>query len=180
MKKLIPAFLILASIFFLANIAPDNTYNMPLDESGKITYEEVVEQEGIKDTLYNRAYAWARSYFVNVSTNVKKRSLEEGYISGKNFLKTYTTDKKGNKLDAGSIMYDFTISLKDNKFKVRLDNFKKFDNTGNPLEQWFKDTDKKQVEIHAEVFKQIDENAKGLITSLKGSMKPGAGKKEDW
>lgn len=180
MNKVISLLFIFISLLFCSNATPENTYGMPLDDSGKITYEEIVDQEGIKDTLYNRAFAWARSYFVNVYTNVKNYSREDGLISGKNFVKTFTTDKKGKTMDAGAIMYDFSINIKDNKYKVTLTNFRKYDNSGNPLEPWFKDTDKKQVEIHTEIFKQIDENAKGFLASLKGSMKPGTAKKDEW
>ena len=76
MKNYIPIIIIvfLSLSFSVKDLLLDN-YNMPVDEkTGKITYQQVINEQGKPDVLYDRAYAWAKKYFVNIlhSTTFKK------------------------------------------------------------------------------------------------------------
>jgi hypothetical protein len=175
----------LVLILFLSSFtliqSDQNTYDMPVDEkTGKITYTDVVKESGTSAELYDRAYAWAKKYFVNISSTIKKRSKSEGVLSGVTHFKVTSTDKKGKKVSAGSIMYTFTIDFKDGKYRLVQTSFEQAHNTGKPVEEWFKDTNEKAMAIHKEIFQQIDAEAKRMSKSLKAAMKPVKESSDEW
>ncbi len=154
---------------------------MPIDsETGKITYIEVVAEKGSADELYERAYEWAKKYFVNISSTIKTRNKEAGLLEGNTRFKVYSTDKKGKQIDAGVISFDFKIEFKQDKYRVVETNFRQADNSGNAVEDWFDDTNEKAIPIHQEIFKQIDLEARKMIDSLKEGMKPVVKTSDEW
>lgn len=158
-----------------------NTYNMPIDtDTGKITYSKVVDEAGTSGELFDRAYDWAKKYFVNISSTIKTRDKENGILTGSTRFKVQSTDKKGRKVDAGVIMYDFTIEFKENKYRVVETNFVQANNSGNGVEEWFDDTNEKAIPIHKEIFEQIDKEAKQMISSLVEGMKPVKKSTDEW
>ena len=182
MKNYIPIIIIvfLSLSFSVKDLLLDN-YNMPVDEkTGKITYQQVINEQGKPDVLYDRAYAWAKKYFVNISSSVNVRNKEEGLISGATRFKVHNTDKKGVQVDAGVIIYDFSIELKENKFRITETNFKQANNSGNAVEEWFDDTNEAAKPMHKEIFEQIDNEAKAMITSLVAGMKPTKESSDEW
>ena len=175
------AFIFIINAAFLSIDKVTDNYDMPVDsETGKITYKEVIDEPGKPAELYDRAYAWAKKYFVNFSSTIKYRDKAAGIIKGNTRFKVQTTDKKGRKVEAGAISYDFTIELKDNKYRIVETNFRQVNNSGNPVEIWFKDTNEKAKPLHKEVFQQIDAKAKLMITSLKAGMKPIPETSDEW
>lgn len=176
-------FLIITLIISAFAFPPQNknTYNMPIDsETGKITYVEVVAEKGSADELYERAYEWAKKYFVNISSTIKTRNKEAGLLEGNTRFKVYSTDKKGKQIDAGVISFDFKIEFKQDKYRVVETNFRQADNSGNAVEDWFEDTNEKAIPIHQEIFKQIDLEARKMIDSLKEGMKPVVKTSDEW
>lgn len=182
MKK-ITTFLILTVLVMAFSIPQQerNTYNMPIDkETGKITYVEVVKEDGTTVELYDRAFLWAKKYFVNISSAIKTRDREAGLMSGTQRFKVQSTDKKGIKVDAGVISFEFTIEFKDGRYRFKATDFKQADNAGNSVEAWFDDTNEKAIPIHKEIFEQIDTETKALILSLKEGMKPVVEVNDEW
>lgn len=175
--------LILGLIFsaFSLPLSQENTYNLPIDaNTQKVTYKEVVSETGTKDELYDRAYEWAKHYFVNISSSVKVRDKEKGIIKGETRFKVSTLDKKGVRRNAGAIRYEFSIELKDNKYRIIETNFKSANNSGNAVELWFKDTQEEAIHLHQQVFKQMDQYARLMIKSLKAGMKPKVKAEDSW
>ena len=174
----------IAGIFMLlisATSSTTDTYNMPVDAAtGKITYKEVVEEKGTPQELFDRAYAWARKYFVNISSSVRTRDREKGILAGTTRFKVTTVDKKGRKQDAGVIMYDYKIQMRENRYRIIETNFRQGNNSGNEVERWFKDTNPKAIPLHKQIFEQIDKKAKDMITSIKAGMKPAVETSDDW
>jgi len=182
MKKyfFIAMVLSISTAFYVIDNVTDN-YDMPVDsKTGKVTYKEVIDEPGKPAELYDRAYAWAKKYFVNISSTIKHRDKAAGLLKGTTRFKVQTTDKKGKKVEAGAISYDFTIECKDNKYRVVETNFRQVNNSGNPVENWFKDTNEKAKPLHKEVFLQIDAKAKAMIVSLKAGMKPLVETTDEW
>ena len=182
MKKyfFIVMILFISSAFYIIDGITDN-YDMPVDaKTGKITYKEVINEPGKSAELYDKAYAWAKKYFVNISSTIKHRDKAAGILKGNTRFKVQTTDKKGRKVEAGAISYDFTIECKENKYRILETNFKQANNSGNPVEDWFNDVNEKAKPLHKEVFQQIDAKAKAMIISLKAGMKPVPETTDDW
>jgi hypothetical protein len=98
----------------------------PVDpETKKITYTEVVEVPGMKkEDLYKRAKAW----YVT-STGVTKLALElEDPETGKLLGKVNNPIKVNNpplqnKFEVGSVVYNITVIVKDDKYKYIITDF---------------------------------------------------------
>jgi hypothetical protein len=181
MNKLIGFSLVLFFLAFSSNTFAQDTYGLPTDEAtGKIYYKEVVEVPGTKSELYRRAQKWLHSFFRNTSSVIRLLDEEKGVVEGRRQIKVTTTDKKGRVQPAGAVKYTFRIDLRDGKYRVRLFDFKMANNSAKPLESWFEDTDPKAKALHAQIFKQIDADAKKLLASLKKGMRPTEIKDEEW
>ncbi len=175
------ALTVLAAFSFKAVDTQVDTYGMPIDSAtGKITYVKVINETGKADELYDRAYAWAKKYFVNISSSIRHRDKANGLLSGITRFKVYGADKKGRKIDAGIISYEFTLNFKENRYRIVETNFRQVNNSGNPVEKWFYDTNEKAKPIHKKIFAQIDAKAKEMIKSLEAGMKPAPKKSDDW
>lgn len=181
MNKLIKYFTLAIIIMISSKVYSQETYDMPTDEStGKIHYKEVVKVDGSKDELYIRAQKWLHTFFRNSSSVIKKLDQENGIMEGRRQFNVITKDKKGREKPAGVIKYTFRIELKEGKYRIRLFDFKQAASGGVAVEAWFDDTDEKQIAIHTQIFKQIDDDAKKLIASLKKGMRPTEIKTDDW
>ncbi len=173
---------IITFIFLISsNLYSQDTYGLPTDElTGKIHYQEVVEVEGTQNELYRRAQKWLHTFFRNASSVIKRLDEENGMIEGRRQIKVITLDKRGREQAAGTIKYTFRIESKDGKYRVRLFDFKQAANSGKEIESWFDETNPKAKALHKQIFKQIDEDAKKLMDSLKKGMRPKEIKAEEW
>jgi hypothetical protein len=156
---------------------------MPIDEAtGLITYKEVIDEPGLKDTLYNRASSWLHTFYPNPWDAAKVRDQSTGLIRIQHQFKIYDFVGDGTKTDAGMILYNAKIEFKDNRYRVQIDNFVYKQLSRVPVEKWM---DKKAPDYNPQwesYLAQIDFFARNeLIKSLKEKMKPGkVVKEEEW
>lgn len=156
--------------------------NMPVDENtGLITYKEVVEEPGTKDELFNRGASWLPTFYANPWEVTKVRDQSTGLIKIQHQFRIYDTDANGVKTDAGMILYNAKLEFKDNRYRVVMDDFVLKEISRFPVEKWL---DVSAPEYNAKwknYLSQIDTFSKDLIESFKAAMKP---KKEaaddDW
>jgi len=181
MNLLIKISIVFSMLIITTNLFGQDTYGLPTDElTGKIHYQEVVKMDGTKSELYHRAQKWLHTFFRNASSVIKHLDEENGLVEGRRQFKVTTKDKKGREQAAGTIKYTFKIEVKDGRYRVRLFDFKQASNSGKAIESWFDDTDPKAKELHAQIFKQLDNDAKKLLASLKKGMRPTEIKEEEW
>ena len=117
---------ILIMVFGLLNAsAQENaSINMPLDEvTGLITYKEVINEEGTKDTLFNRCSTWLHIFYANPWEATKVRDQVSGIIKIQHQFRIYNYDDEGNKQDAGMVQYNAKIEFKENRYRITVDNF---------------------------------------------------------
>lgn len=137
----------------------------------KITYTEVVEQAGIKDTLYNRATHWAGIYFKNPQY-ITTQDKANGKLAGNYNIKLYEQPDKDNiKVYLGNVNFTFTIDVKDNKYRYKITDLKKV-NT-NPTfycERWLDKTDKAYNSNWDYYFSEVDAYIQDFIKSMKKGM----------
>jgi hypothetical protein len=182
MKKLIfllVIFLISATAFSQSTVVPKI---VPYDTiTKKITYTEVVQQKGIKDSLYNRAIHWCNTFFKNAQSVTKIRDKEDGKIEGIYRFKIYhTTLKDSTKLDAGIVSFSFTIACKENRYKYTVTDFNSKGVSYFPLERWL---DKKDPAYTTECdyyLAQVDVYMQDFIKSLKKGMLEAVKIKDEW
>jgi hypothetical protein len=157
------------------------TLKMPMDPDGqKIMYREVIEQEGSRDVLYNRAAEWLRSYYVNPASVVKILDKVNGKIEGTGRFDIYFNDKDGNRITAGQIMYDFKLEFKDDKMRYTATDFNLKSASRFPVEKWLNRNDPAYNSNWDSYLYQIDTTMQRFGTSLREGLKPEVIKKDEW
>ena len=154
--------------------------NFPIDEeTGMITYKEVVEEEGTKQEFFNRAIGWINEYYKNPVNVTKTRDPESGLIKGLHRIKIKNTDEEGNVTDAGVVQYRFTLGLKDGRYRYILKEFSLKQGSKIPVEKWLNKDDQQYNSNWDQYLTQINDFAESWIASLKKGMQPKAKKKDD-
>jgi len=179
MKKIILMNMFFA-IVLLQNI--DLKAQLPVDpDLKKIIYQEVVQQEGIKDTLYNRAISWINKFFENPQGITKVRDPENGKIIGSYRMRMQDTLLDGSKTLSNIIVVcTFTIEAKDGRYRYTLDDFYVPGSSKIPLEKWLDKTDPYYSPKYEDYLKQVDQYVNRFITSLKEGMQPPIIKVDEW
>ena len=150
--------------------------NLPVDEeTGLITYKDVVTEEGNQESFFNSAISWINGYYKNPVDVTKTRNPESGLIKGLHRIKLKNTDTDGLKTDAGTVQYRFTLEFKEGRYRYILTEFVLRQASKVPAEKWLNENDPQSKSY----LKQIDDFAQSWIGSLKLGMKPKAEKKED-
>ena len=154
---------------------------MPLDpDSKKITYREVVSQDGNKDILYDRGAEWLRSYYVNPGSVTKVQDKVNGKIEGTGRLRIYYVDDNNTRIDAGIILYDLSLEFKENRYRYTLTNFTVKAESRIPVEKWLNKSDPAYNPRWDSYLYQVDTIMHSLIVNLKAGMKPKVIKKDEW
>ncbi len=154
--------------------------SLPIDDATKlITYQEVVQEVGDKDSFFNSAIGWINEYYPNPVDVTKTRDPQTGKIEGLHRFKIKNTDAEGLVTDAGVIQYEFSLEFKEGRYRYIMTNFVFRQASRIPVEKWM---DKKDPQYNANwdsYLTQVDEFAKGWIESLKAGMKPKPAAKDD-
>ncbi|PLW93086.1 MAG: hypothetical protein C0592_07410 [Marinilabiliales bacterium] len=166
----------LIALFFVAQA------QVPVDEDTKlITYQEVVEMDGIKDTLYNRATKWVNRHYKNPQSVLITRDVNGGKLVGKHRIRMVDTDADGNVLNSNTLVnYKFTIECKDGRFRYTFDSFTMKAVSRFPLERWLDKEDPMYTPKWEEYLAQVDREIREIIEELKEAMKPVIVKDDDW
>lgn len=155
---------------------------VPVDPDTKlITYQDVVTEEGNKDTLYNRAIEWINTYFKNPNEVTRIRDKENGKIMGQYRVRMMDKDEEGNPLNSTVIVeYTFRIELKEGKYRYTINDFEMKAASKYPLERWLDKTDPTYNPIYEEYMSQVDLHIKDLIASMKKGMVKKVVKDDNW
>ena len=153
--------------------------DIPVDEdTGLITYQEVVEQDGSPSILQERAIDWINDFYKNPDNVI--RTNEDNKITGLHRFKINNTDEDGNQTKAGVIQYDFSIELKDGRYRFTLTEFVLKQASKIPVEKWLNKDDPNYNPVWESYLLQINEFVKSWIDSLKQGMLPKVEKSDDW
>lgn len=168
-------------LFLGIELAAQNTSGKyPVNpETGQIEYQEVVEESGTKEELFNRSIYWLNDFYKDPVRVTSLRDIETGKIVGQHRFRIYYTDDDGNKIAAGMIGYDFMIELKQDRYRYTLNNFLLKSATRQPVEKWLNKSDPAYDVRWNEYLDQIAEYAKDWSDSLKEKMKPEVEKAPD-
>ena len=173
-------FLLLAGCFSFGqtnNPAPQ----MPVDPDSKlIMYREVVNQEGVKDILYDRGASWFSSFYKSPSSVLKIQDKVNGKLEGLGRFVISYVDEQGLKKDAGMIQYSIKLELKDNKYRYTLTDFNLKAASRYPLEKWLNKNDPGYDPRWDSYLYQVDTTIQSLVRNLKEGMKPKVIKKDEW
>ncbi len=165
-------------LFFLygSAIAQESNTAYPVDEeTGLITYKDVVEEIGNKEEFFNRAIGWINEYYKNPVDVTKVRDPKTGVIKGLHRFKIKETNEDGLQTDAGVVQYRFLLEFKEGRYRYTLTEFVLRQSSKIPTEKWLNDADPKSKSY----LTQLDEFAQSWIKSLKKGMQPKVEKNDD-
>jgi hypothetical protein len=149
---------------------------IPVDEeSGLITYQEVVEEEGDKESFFTSAVGWINSFYANPVNVTKTRDPESGVIKGLHRFRLKDIGEDGVQTDAGTVQYRFSLEFREGRYRYTLTEFVLRQSSKIPTEKWLNKSDPQSKSY----LKQLDEFAQSWIASLKKGMLPEVEVEED-
>ena len=154
---------------------------LPIDPDSKlIMYREVVNEEGIKDILYDRGASWFSSFYKSPTSVLRIQDKVNGKLEGNGRFLIYYTDDQNNVRQAGTIAYEIRLELKENKYRYTLTDFNLKGTSRNPIEKWLNKNDPAYNPNWDSYLYQVDTTMQSLVKNLKEGMKPKVIKKDDW
>jgi hypothetical protein len=174
--------LTIGSVTFLRLAAQNPSPTLPVDpETKKITYREVVNQEGNPGYLYDKAIQWFGYYYLNAQSVFSLQDKTNGKVEGVGRMKIYYNDSKtGTRMDGGLILYTIRIEFKDNKYRYTLTDFNLKTASRFPIEKWMNKEDPAYNSNWDLYLYQVDTTMQRLVSTLKEKMKPTVVKKDEW
>jgi len=189
MKKIILPILFVVGLFSVeANAqkkkAPEKIEipEMPIDEDTKfVIYKEVIQQEGTKSVLYDKAIAWAEKFYKNPKDVLREKNKESAKIMARHRFYLFNYDAKtGAKSRAGVIEYTLTFLFKDGRYKYEITKINWKQNSYHGIAKWYVANQKEYNHQSAGYLVQINDE----ITKVIDSFRAGIGKKdkveEEW
>ena len=125
-----------------------------------------------KELFYRCISSWLNEVYTNSPNVTSVRDAATGKITGNHRFRIYQTNNKGNKINAGMILYSFTIELKDGRYRYTLSDLLLKRPSRYPIENWFDKSDPAYNPQWNVYLKQIDEFVKSWIANLKEKMQP--------
>ncbi len=159
----------------------------PIDnETKKITYDKIVTitdpKESRKDQLFNKAIAWAQSFYKNPTDVIREKNADAGKIVCKARFKIMNKpDRSGFASDAGVVQYTLTLLVKDGKYRCQLTDFNWKQLSYYPIERWLDSSSPSYTPSFAYYLIQVNDYAYRLIDELERFMTAKKKeKKDDW
>jgi hypothetical protein len=181
MKKITILILLLITAGFGFGQTDTPNSQLPIDPDSKlIMYREVVTQEGGKDILYDRGASWFSSFYKSPTSVLKIQDKVNGKIEGSGRFLIYFTDDQQTVRQAGTIVYEIKLELKDNKYRYTLTDFNLKSASRFPLEKWLNKNDPAYNPQWDSYLYQVDTTVQSLVRNLKEGMKPKVIKKDEW
>lgn len=171
-------FLFIAFLLPFLSIGQEVNY-YPVDpETGLLTYQEVVQQNGTQDELYIRGIEWLNSHYKNPADVCKVRNRESGVIELLHRIEVFNTQDGANVL-AGMVNYVLKIEFKAGRYRYTLTNLTFRQASRFPVERWLNKADPLYSPVWDSYIRQVDTKAKEVVNSLKEGMQPEVVKPEE-
>jgi hypothetical protein len=168
--------LLLTSTFFLQA----QEILVPRDsETGKIKFQEVVEEPGNQEELFNRCINWLNNYYRDPVRVTSVRDKATGKIIGKHTIRITQGQEDGTVKEVAFVFYEFTIEVREGRYRYTISDLLLKTASRYEIERWLNTEDPKYDPVWASYIQQITDYAAQWSTNLKEKMKPGPEKKED-
>ncbi|MBP7496696.1 MAG: DUF4468 domain-containing protein [Bacteroidales bacterium] len=153
---------------------------IPVDANTKlINYSKVVNEKGIKDSLYQRGLKWFNSYYKNPTDVIREKDTVNHKITGKARMPIFD-DAEGTKLSKGNIEYTIILEFKDDRFRYSITNLNLKQASYFALEKWLKEKDNPFAPKCYFYLEQVNTYMNNLTDNLKKAMKPVIKKEDNW
>ena len=174
--------LVIACLSCMSAMSQSASTANPVDpDTKKITYKEVVTQEGNPGYLYDKAIQWFNYYYLSPASVFSVQDRVNGKVEGIGRMKIYYTDAStGSRMEGGMVVYQIKIEFKENKFRYTLTDFSLKTASRFPVEKWMNKQDPGYSPNWDSFLYQIDTTMQRLTSTLKEKMKPTVVKKDEW
>ncbi|MCX6284395.1 MAG: DUF4468 domain-containing protein [Bacteroidetes bacterium] len=182
MKIPVFVFILPACLCFNTVIAQTSSAGLPIDpDTKKITYRDIVTQEGNPGYLYDKAIQWFNYYYLSPASVFSVQDRVNGKIEGLGRLRLVNVDSKaGTRSDGSMVTYLIKIEFKDNRYRYTLTDFSLKLASRFPLEKWMNKEDPAYNSNWDSYLYQVDTTMQRLVSTLKEKMKPTVVKKDEW
>ncbi len=156
--------------------------NVPVnDDTGLITWQAVVEENGEPLALYNRCIEWINSQYKNSQEVTKVSKPEEGLIVINHGIRLYDTLDDGVIVVSNTVVnYVLRLEFKENRYRYTFTDFTMKAMSRYPLERWLDEKDPTWSPKWNGYLIQVDAEVSRLIKSLKKGMKEKVVKPDEW
>ncbi|MCB0395675.1 MAG: DUF4468 domain-containing protein [Flavobacteriales bacterium] len=140
-------------------------------ENDLIVYKGEQAATGSQADLYKKCLAWFNGYYKNPTSVFRERDEEKGLISGvARFQIKSLNPKTGTKDNAGLVVYDISVTCKENGYSYRIEkiNWKQASYYG--IEKWFDKDGQYYKSEYVDFLEQTDTFLKELIADLESHM----------
>jgi len=153
-------------------VSPPPAPQLPMDNTNKITYEEVVDVPGKSaDEIYKKIMTWYQTYYKNPGEVIRENDSLKKSITGKpRFRISNPPDKEGTKTDAGLVQYTITVAAKDGRFKYTLTDFNWKGTSYYACEKWYDTALPSHTPAMNDYLLQTDNYAKTTVSNLKAAI----------
>jgi len=146
---------------------------VPVDsQTGLITYQDVVTEQGSASDFFNRAVNWVNKTYKNPTSVTSVRDPHSGIIEGNYRFRIYKTTIENTNIDWGTILYSFQLEFKEGRYRYTFTDFQLKQASRFPLERWLNIGDPVYNEECGEKLSRVDTYMKDFIQNLKDMMKP--------
>jgi len=153
---------------------------IPVDtETSKIKFQEVIDEPGSKNELFNRSIYWLNDYYKDPVRVTSVRDKATGKIIGKHTIKITQTGPDGLKQDVAFVYYEFTIEVRDERYRYTISDLLLKTASRFEIERWLDKSDPSYDPHWDDYLNQIADYVDAWSANLKEKMKPGPEKKED-
>ncbi len=169
-------------IFAFIQFSFSQTPNIPVDEdTGLITWKDVVNENGSKQILYNRCIEWINSQYKNPQEATKVRDPEDGKIVIQHRIRMVDIMGDGSEQNSNTVVaYVLRIEFKENRYRYTFTDFTMVASSKYPLERWLNTNDPSYSPTYALYLVQVEKTVKDIIASMKQGMKEKVIKEDTW
>lgn len=183
MKKLLLVMcLICTSSLLVAQKAGDLPIpNLPVDEKTKlVTYQEVVQEPGSIQELYDRAMIWVKKFYPNYGEVIKSSDREKGVIELRSSVKIYVPLKDGSKHFKNVVYYNFKIECRPDRYRYTITDFNEKAVAAAPIERWFNTEHEYWEPNWYHWLNQINDDIVKVISDFEEGMLPVEEEVDEW
>ncbi len=149
------------------------------DETKKIKFQGVVDEQGDKYELFKRSIYWLNDTYKDPVRVTSVRDKETGKIVGRHRFRIYYWDRDSIKHIGGMINYTFTVEMRDGRYRYTIDEIILKSATNIPAEKWLDKDDPAYDPRWDSYLQQIADFVNNWSRTLEEKMKPEPEKVED-
>jgi hypothetical protein len=149
------------------------TKTIPFDpDVKKIKFQEVINETGTQAELFKRCVYWLNDYYKDPVRVTIVRDEPTGKIMGKHNIRLKNIDKDSVVTDGPTVFYEFTIEVRDERFRYTITELLLKSASRFEIERWLDKNDPLYNEQYASYLDQIAVFVEEWATVLKEKMKP--------